>query len=185
MGSISVRLAGLVAAAGLLFAGCSDEPVPQEPDPTPTSAAPSPTLTPPVLPEEAKADTSSGAANFVMHWVKTQDYAALTGDTRPLSSISTPDCAPCGRFVELYESTYERGGFFAESERELTDLSVRASDDGDVVLVRATNELSPGVSKDDENAEVVAVDGEVNDITYRVERDRDRWVMAAMALDDA
>lgn len=184
MGSIPIRLASLAAAAGLLLAGCSDDPVPREPDPAPTSATPSPTLTPPVLPEEAKADTSSGAANFASHWLDVSDYAAWTGDTAALAAISSEDCAPCDRFVDLYDKTYADGGFYKGGRHTLSDISVAASDDGDVVLVKATSELSAGTYRETSTSEVVEVDGETNRLVYRVERVGERWVMAAMALED-
>jgi hypothetical protein len=71
------------------------------------------------MPKMAERNDATGAANFVLYWVKVSNYAALTGDTQLLRDISAPNCSGCNRYIELYEKTYEAGGYFKGSNWHL------------------------------------------------------------------
>jgi len=85
----------------LLVAGCGG-PAPKVLEP---KAAPTATITVPVpkMPASAKADTPSGAANFVSYFVATLNYGAQTGDTGPLIAIVSPSCKSCREYAVDFE----------------------------------------------------------------------------------
>lgn len=114
------------------LASCSSDPAPIEPKATSSAAAgtarPTSTLTPPALPKQATSKDATGAANFVLYWVKVSNYAALTGDTDLLRSISDPACEGCNRYIDLYERTYAAGGYFRGSSWRIDSPKVSESD---------------------------------------------------------
>lgn len=101
MGRLASGLTGLALTATLTACGSEAAPAPA-PTPTKTaSPAPSPSpsasiaLTPPVMPEAAKAHTRAGAKSFVVYYWQVVDYAQLTLDTRLLKALSDPTCRGC------------------------------------------------------------------------------------------
>ena len=86
MRSIALAIATLV-----LVGSCTDDPEPIEPK---GSATPSQAPTEPAMPDSAKEDTPSGAANFVDYWVSTFNYGAQTGKVEPMLSHAGR-CEPC------------------------------------------------------------------------------------------
>lgn len=124
------RLASACVAV-LLLAACSSSPEPIEPKADATaatrSAPPKPSASPPTMPAIAKRNDATGAANFVLYWVKVSNYAANSGDTARLREISHPDCEGCNRYIDLYEKTYANGGYFEGGERTLEDIKVKTT----------------------------------------------------------
>ena len=109
-----MRVRTIIAAAMFSFAlalvGCSD-PQPKEPDgPTAT-----PTQVAPTLPEAATEDSEEGAVAFVKHYIELLNYAANTGDVKPLREASDPNCEGCNSYIALFEETYANGGYFRDS----------------------------------------------------------------------
>ena len=103
-----MRVRTIIAAAMFSFAlalvGCSD-PQPKEPDgPTAT-----PTQVAPTLPEAATEDSEEGAVVFVKHYIELLNYAANTGDVKPLREASDPNCEGCTSYADYYVSVYEQG----------------------------------------------------------------------------
>ena len=70
------------------LAGCSENPKPIEPT---TSAT---TIPVPTIPAQASEDSVEGRAAFAAHWVDLVNYAAITGDTGPMLSV-TETCTEC------------------------------------------------------------------------------------------
>lgn len=95
-----MRSFALAAAALLLLASCTDDPEPIEPKRPATS---SPEATEPAMPDSAREDTPSGAANFVDYWVSTFNYGAQTGDVKPMLSHAD-DCKPCKGYASDFRS---------------------------------------------------------------------------------
>jgi hypothetical protein len=79
------------------------------------------------MPESAREDTPSGAANFVDYWVSTFNYGAQTGDVAPMLRDAS-ECKPC----KGYARDFQR---LAPSDRakervwRLSDISVSANRD--------------------------------------------------------
>jgi hypothetical protein len=101
-----MRFGGIVLVALLTLGACSSDPQPREPRRTATSATP--TATPPTMPPQAEKDTPEGAAAFVRHYIDVFNYAAKTGSTEPLKSLSQ-GCAACDKYALEFESIYQRG----------------------------------------------------------------------------
>ncbi|MBM9462826.1 hypothetical protein JL108_05145 [Aeromicrobium sp. YIM 150415] len=91
--------------------GCSGDP-----DPPEESVSPSPEITAPAMPELAGDDSPAGAEAFARHYIEVLNYASSTGDTDLLRSLSSADCSGCQKYVDLYRSTYDDGGYFRESK---------------------------------------------------------------------
>jgi thiol-disulfide isomerase/thioredoxin len=92
-----MRTLALAIAAVLLLASCADDPEPIEPK-TSSSGTPSE----PVLPDSAREDSPSGAANFVDYWVSTFNYGARTGKVELMLSHAG-DCKPCKRYAKDFQ----------------------------------------------------------------------------------
>ena len=128
-----MRSITLAIAAVLLLASCSDDPVPIEPK---TSASGTPAE--PVLPDSAREDTPSGAANFVDYWVSTFNYGAQTGKVELMLSHAG-DCKPCEGYAKDFRQ-------IAPSNRakepvwRLSNVSVSA--DRDPIEVEADVEIA-------------------------------------------
>jgi len=128
-----MRSIALAIAAVLLLASCSDDPEPIEPK---TSA--SGTTSEPVLPDSAREDSPSGAANFVDYWVTTFNYGAQTGNVEPMLSHAG-DCKPCKGYAKEFRQLAP-----ANRAREpvwrLSNVSVSA--DRDPIEVEADVEIA-------------------------------------------
>ena len=126
--TIVLVLAGIFAVV-LTVAGCSSaNPDPTDIDagktigisttPSPTTApatsTPSPTkvykpasasgpaenVPVPVLPAEAKEFSKKGLEAFARYWYSTLGYVFETGDSKPMMSITVPDCETCANVKE-------------------------------------------------------------------------------------
>jgi len=130
-----MRSFALAVAALLLVGSCTDDPEPIEPK---KSATPSPAATEPAMPDSAREDTPSGAANFVDYWVSTFNYGAKTGDVEPMLKDAS-ECKPCMGYARDFQR-------LAPSDRakkrvwQLSDVSVSA--DRDPIEVEAQVEIA-------------------------------------------
>ena len=127
----------LVLACAVLacLTGCSGRAQPIEPTnssastsdgpavPTPTS-----TLTPPTLPKQAESNDATGAANFVLYWVKAYNYAASTGDTREMRKHAR-DCKVCIGYANDFDGLSPRQ-YLAGDAWELADIKQAESPSG-------------------------------------------------------
>jgi hypothetical protein len=147
------------------------------PSPVPTSS-----LTPPALPKLAKRADATGAANFVLYWVKVSNYAALTGDTDLLRTISTPDCEGCNRYIRLYEKTYADGGYFRGGDRSLDDVSTTS--DGAITYISASLVATRGRFKMNSKAAEEASPHESTPVTFVARRTDVDWTMTDIGLND-
>ena len=129
-----MRSFALAIAALILLSSCTDDPVPIEP----TATASSTTIPKPKMHDEARKDTSNGAATFVAYWVETFNYAAQTGEVDPMMEHAR-DCTPCreyaARFRGLKPSKRADGAVW-----KLSNVSI--SSDRDPIKVAATVDVS-------------------------------------------
>ena len=94
-----MRSFALAIATLLLLSSCTDDPGPIEPKP---SVSASQTPVEPAMPDTAREDSPSGAANFVDYWVSAFNYGAQTGDVEPMLSHAG-DCEPCKGYARDFE----------------------------------------------------------------------------------
>jgi hypothetical protein len=177
-----VLACGIVVGLGL--AGCrSGQPEPIEPTAGAThapSAVPTSSLTPPPLPKVAMRNDETGAANFVLYWVKVSNYAAQTGDTDLLREISAPDCEGCNRYIKLYEKTYAAGGYFKGGDRTLEHVG--ATTDGNLVYISAELLAAGGQFKMSSKAEEQLSQRESTDVTFVAVHRNSTWSMRDIGL---
>lgn len=174
-----MRRLGLACAALIALSACGGEPTPIEPKARATesgaapSADPTSTLKPPTLPAAAKRNDETGAANFVAYWVKVSNYAALTGDTALLQQISDQTCEGCRRYVELYEKTYEAGGYFRGGTQTLN--SVTAEKGATEVFFLCELETSAGTYRRTRQSDPAITKSETSRAVFAVKRAGSSW----------
>ncbi len=104
----TVLLTGLVTG----LAGCSeDEPTPIMPDPSTPSPTTATSEDPPLdyTPEAWEEKTDAGAIAFVDHWVNLVNRGRLTGDSQPMTDVSTPRCKTCASYAEIMATWHAPG----------------------------------------------------------------------------
>jgi hypothetical protein len=95
-----MRSFALAIATLVMVSSCTHDPGPIEPT---ESAPPDQAPTEPTMPDSAKENTPSGAANFVDYWVSTFNYGAQTGIVEPMLS-SAGACKPCRGYAKDFRS---------------------------------------------------------------------------------
>jgi len=125
---LSLALAGC-NSGGSPGPGASSSPVAAEtptatatPTPTPTPSAvyrpadatgPAQNVPVPVLPEVAKTETKEGLEAFAKYWFQLLSYGYETGDTKPISAVTSPDCTMCERAKQVQEGWHQDGRWLA------------------------------------------------------------------------
>lgn len=172
---------GIVLISAWLSA-CSPEPTPIEPKTEPPSAStrPSPKPKVPVMPAIARRHDATGAANFVLYWVRVSNYAAKTGDTARLREISAPDCEGCNRYIDLYEKTYAAGGYFKGSDWKLSAIS--SEDSGSETLIRAHVDAPDGQFRNSRRDRTRRGNSEDSDLAFFVEPHDHQWELNGIVL---
>lgn len=149
--------------AALTISGCDDgEPdggadsTPSAPSTSSTGSTSGASSTPPAssgpsMPAKAAESGADGAKAYVGHYVDIVNYAADTGDTKPLSAAST-DCEYCQQFSAVYDDMYANGGSFDGKLYELEGVDVKgeASAVRAVATVKSRSAVTFRISKDAE-----------------------------------
>jgi hypothetical protein len=172
-----------VAAVLLVVAACSGEPAPIEPEVSASSLTPprpTSTLTPPTLPKPAERKDATGAANFVLYWVKVTDYASWSGDTDILRSLGAASCGGCNDYVDLIDRTYAAGGFFRGGKRTLS--SCRHEVDGPTHYFTCEVSASPSTFRLSTNGKVQKSPQAKSNVEYAVSRWGDVWQLKQIGL---
>ena len=121
----AVALLVLVALL-MMLTGCGGDPK-ADPSPTPSTPATSPVSTTPsapVMPEEAKAETSSGAIAFVKFYVDVVNHATSSGETQALADASAPACESCRSVIGKVNDLYSAGGHSEGGTWRLVEVRV-------------------------------------------------------------
>lgn len=183
-----MRAFAAVALTVVLMSACGGDPTPIEPTataskPTATSAAPTAdtTLKPPTLPKVARQNDSTGAANFVAHWVRVSDYAAHTGNTTLLREISRPECQGCYAYIKLYERTYSSGGWIRGGSNNLRDVTIERSSSS--YVLRANVDSADGSFKKSRTAQVQRTPKETLRIAFETIRYDNEWTMVQVGVE--
>lgn len=175
----------LACAALACLAACASDPEPIEPKagtsraPNP-SAAPTSTLTPPTLPKVAQRSDATGAANFVLYWVKAADYAAWTGDVDLLEQISADDCAGCNSYLKVVRDTYAAGGYFQEGEQSIRSCKHTLEASEHFFTCRVDTERAR--SKKSTASAVIVSPAEFATVEYAVKQASGDWLMTQIGL---
>jgi hypothetical protein len=167
---------------------CGRAPTPIEPTTKASTPSSGPsteatsTLKPPALPAAAKRNDETGAANFVLYWVNLSNYASHTGDTERLSAITDEACTGCQRYIQLYEKTYARGGYFKGSDWKLSKISVERGTDES--LVRAHVSAPVGQFREDSGSPTKNGNDEDADLAFGVQWRGGSWRLTQLGLQD-
>jgi hypothetical protein len=84
----------------------------------PAAAVSSPLASPPERPEAAYGLTLAAAELFIRHYVDLMNYAAATGDTTAMRSVSAKGCVGCGKYYASVEQVNEQDGGLIGDYRE-------------------------------------------------------------------
>lgn len=174
---VAVRVIAYVLAAGMLFAGCTEDK-PKEPDPT---SKPSPTVAVPSMPAAAQDNTKAGAIAFVKYYIDVFNYASNTGDVKELQKLSDPGCEGCDTYIDLFRSTYDAGGYYEDAEWSLSNIAASRQDS--TLVVFATVHVPGGKHKTSSNAKEVPGKVEDSDLAFVPGNKSGEWTLRSLALE--
>lgn len=175
-----MRLVAVLAALGVLLAGCSDDPKPRfEPPPTsPTSPTTTESSEPPD-PKPWEVKSKAGAVAFAEHWVDVFNEAQTSGDVSALEPLGTPTCRTCAGVLQRIREVDGAGGFFRGPGWRVLDAEANE-------IEGATTSVSMNIQRRKQRVreargEPVTI-FEASRAIYRadVEWARGRWVMAEL-----
>ncbi len=160
---MSVRRTAISAlAAGLLLAGCSDDPEPRfEPTRSPSPTESSPTATPEAQSPEA----------FIREWFELNTEMQNTGETEAFLALSR-GCATCEQLAARIEGMYAHGGYVAIDFQKVQSIERRAGKEFSVMV-----QAAPTTYREDANADVARLKGGPNEFIMHVAQDGDDWRM--------
>jgi hypothetical protein len=107
------RTLAATLAAGVLLAGCSDDP--------------EPTFEPPASPSPSESESSSAEPEaqspeeFIREWVMLDNAMTVSGETEEFRAASK-GCDACESYADQVEGIYEEGGFIRTRGRTVVDV---------------------------------------------------------------
>jgi hypothetical protein len=84
-----------------------------------SSTAPAKNVPVPEMPEAVKEPTESGVEAALEHWWEAGYYLQLTGDPKPLESISAQSCVICEELIKDWTGIYGAGGWSTGADPSL------------------------------------------------------------------
>lgn len=171
-----MRVLTSVLAITLMLSACTkDDPPPPNPTTAATTAA-NPDATLPPMPAVAKEDSHRGVSNFVRHYLDVLNYAALTGDTQEMETLSAPDCTSCWSYIDLFAKTYGAGGYFKGGRWSVGGADVRYMSPERSSYVTATVRIAPGSQKLSAEAVETETGSKRNVLTFSVTPSQPRQI---------
>lgn len=165
---MSVRRAtAAVLAAGLLLAGCSDDPEPRF-DPT---ESPSPTES-----STSAAPEAQSPEDFIREWFELNTEMQNTGETEAFRAASKP-CARCEDMAEQVETIYRDGGSISIDGQEVLRVKVGARS-VDQKQFQVTVDASPTRLVEASGQEAQVLPGGRSTYEVTVVRKGDSWAMS-------
>ncbi|UYM05553.1 DUF6318 family protein [Solicola gregarius] len=127
----------------------SDSPTSDSPATGSTAPGASKASNAPKPPAAAEKDDAAGAEAYVGYFVDLVNYAAESGDTKPLHDAAV-ECDYCQQFPAVYDDVYSNGGSFDGDFFRLLD--VNATGEGDttqaVAKLKADTSTTFKIAKD-------------------------------------
>lgn len=162
-----------VCAALLALSACGDVNEDRGTVPDPTTSPSSPTPSPaPTMPDQAKENSPEGAAAFVSYYVDLLNHAAGTGDVEDLSRASGSECDSCRKYIEMYASTYEDGGYFEGGTWEPSNFEVDGRPDEADVFIKIT--AASGISRSSAKSDEIETEPYEDELVFEIAR-KDEW----------
>jgi hypothetical protein len=153
----------------------STSPATPTSEPTPTEAS-GPSA--PELPTTATKHTKAGAIAFVRFYLELLNYAAHTGDVRPLRQHSTSDCEACRDDAQTWSDLYSSGGWAKGGVLALKTVRATAPARPEDVYVGVTVARSHGTYKATPDAKAKSVPADEADLDYYLVWVHHSWRMA-------
>ena len=173
---------GLATACAIAVAGCSADPDDQPTQATPSS--PSPTddqtdpranqVTEPTLPADAEGGSIRSAKAFVGYYIDLLNYAMVTGDTKSFRAVGQRNCGGCADYVDLFASTYDRGGFFKSRGWSLDRVLV-GSRNGNQVQFTVTATAAPITFRERTGGQLKRSERDPLDFSLVLEKGEPAW----------
>ncbi len=178
-------LAGVVVSA-LLLTGCSgDEPAAEPPRPrAPTSpvTTTSPTPAPPELPAAARRNTKAGAIAFAHHYIELINFAANSGQTRDLHTVSQSQCHGCTGLMRSIRDIYSSGGWIRTDGLSPRSWSAFGNRSGSTVEIAVTVWMSPETRKTSAASQETTSKPDRAALNLRLRYAQERWIVVEMGL---
>jgi hypothetical protein len=161
------RTLAAALAAGVLLAGCSDDP--------------EPTFEPPASPSPSESETSSAEPEaqspeeFIREWFELNTEMQNSGETDEFLRVSR-GCRPCSGLAKRVKRIYGDGGFIEIASQDVVemDLGSRSSTikQFDVVV-----QTAPTRYRESEGADLANYDGGRATYQLTIIREGDTWRM--------
>jgi hypothetical protein len=175
----------LLGSALLLPAvgACSsdDEPstLPPLPSGSAASSTPSPTYSVPPFPA-----TKAGAADFVRLYLKTANEAQTTGHTERLATLSSPECAPCHRYIRSVIRYWQEGRVVGgEIVARFVEVALMTATDSTVTVI--ADEAAVRIYNHSGDIIREAPSSENTALTYRLTRVHHGWLVSTYRTEDS
>lgn len=186
--AISAAVAGVVVGTACSSSEAEPQgvPTPEASTPTPSSAQPTsdPTTAAPAeheepsIPAAAQASGRAGAEAFVRYYIDLLNYAANTGDTTALRNVAT-NCGGCADYAQLYETTYEAGGWFHDPGWRPFGLLSRREGNHVTVVLQVNAPAVTYLKR--HGGEPKRGQAEVYSLRFEVRRSGDQWIATRFA----
>jgi len=106
-------------------------------------------------------------STFTRYYVTAMGYAASTGDLKNARRLSDPACDGCARYLDLFRTTYERGGFIRQKWSATQGSTVRHQPrKGLESFVTTELSISPGEYKPSADDPAEKVEGSKSTVTF-------------------
>lgn len=83
------------------------------------------------MPDLAKEFSAEGYEAFVKYWFEARNYAASTGDVKPMTVVSHEKCGYCSKHQTAIEQIYGQGGWIVGGEQVPTNFFTNFREVGD------------------------------------------------------
>lgn len=130
-----------LAVGALLTAGCATEAPLASPSPSVTATSPSPTPTPssslsrPVVPEAATANTPAGAEAFIRYYFEVLNKAFMTPKSGLLPPLSDPGCQFCAATEKDVTELASLGQRYATAPLTIGKLEREEAPEGQEIFI--------------------------------------------------
>jgi hypothetical protein len=156
------RTTAAVLAAGLLLAGCSDDPEPRF-EPT---ESPSPTET-----SSSAAPEAQSPEEFIREWFELNTEMQNTGETEAFLALSR-GCKTCKELASRIEGIYAAGGNVAIAYQKVQSVDARGGEEFSVMVNAAPTVFSETADSPEDRLK-----GGPNEFIMRITRDGKAWRM--------
>lgn len=181
-----------LAMAWLGLAACSDDAADPTAGPGTESSSDSPGADPSspgsadpdaadpdaAVPDAAQGTDAASAKAFVRFWVDLASFAEATGETRALSSVTSPDCRSCVGVIRSIAGLHAAGGSMDAEGWSVRGLEARRVDE-ETMLVRGRLRIGPSEMRRPDGS-VQEFEGTTRLTRFRLREQGSTWQLASL-----